>query len=75
MLVCARACVCVCMCACAVTEHISSSVAAIASQIEHLAATAPETRVGIITFSDEVKLLGDGRQPEVVVAGDKLRYA
>ena len=28
--------------------------------------------MALITFSDEVKLLGDGVQPEVTVAGDRL---
>ncbi len=37
-----------------------------------LAVEAPTTRVALITFSDEVKLLGDGVQPEVTVTGDRL---
>lgn len=47
--------------------------AAIAGQIEQIAANQPDTLVGLVTFSDEVKLIGDGKQPEVTVAGDKLQ--
>lgn len=46
--------------------------AAVANQIELLCASAPETRVALITFSNEVHILGDGSQDEVVITGDKL---
>ncbi len=46
--------------------------AAVAAQIEKLAVEAPTTRVALVTFSDEVKMLGDGAQPEVTVSGDRL---
>lgn len=46
--------------------------ASVANQIENLCANSPSVRVCLITFSDEVQLLGDGKQEVVVVSGDKL---
>jgi hypothetical protein len=46
--------------------------AAVANQIENLVANSPETKVALITFSNEVHILGDGDQEEVVVSGDRL---
>jgi len=46
--------------------------AAVSSQIERIAKEAPSTRVGLVCFSDEVTLVGDGTQDPVVIAGDKL---
>eukprot|EP01127_Copromyxa_protea_P015702 TRINITY_DN4564_c0_g1_i3.p1 TRINITY_DN4564_c0_g1~~TRINITY_DN4564_c0_g1_i3.p1 ORF type:complete len:654 (+),score=143.17 TRINITY_DN4564_c0_g1_i3:848-2809(+) len=46
--------------------------AAVTTQIEKLCETSPETKVALITFSNEVNILGDGSQEPVVIAGDKL---
>lgn len=45
--------------------------AAIEAQLGDILLAAPDTHVGLITFSEEVKLIGDGLH-EVTVAGDKL---
>lgn len=45
---------------------------AIEAQIKKIARETPEKRVGIITFSDEVTLIGDGTQEPVVISGEKL---
>ena len=45
--------------------------AAIEAQLTDIALTTPDTHVGLITFSEEVRLIGDGLH-EVIVAGDKL---
>jgi len=46
--------------------------AAIEAQLGDILVAAPDTHVGLITFSEEVKLIGDGLH-EVTVAGDKLQ--
>ncbi len=46
--------------------------AAIEKQIRVIAQTDPNKRVGLITFSNEVKILGDCGNPPLVVAGDHL---
>ena len=46
--------------------------AAVAQEIERLAAANPRTRVGLVTFSNEVHLLGDGAQDPVTLVGDRL---
>jgi len=46
--------------------------AAIEAQIEKLAQEHPNKRVSLVTFNNEVTLLGDGEQESVVVAGEKL---
>ena len=33
---------------------------------------APNRKVGIVTFNGEVSIIGDGAQPPMIVAGDKL---
>jgi len=45
---------------------------AIEAQIKKIARETPEKRVGLITFSDEVTLIGDGEQAPVVISGEKL---
>jgi hypothetical protein len=45
--------------------------AAIETQLNNLYATSPATKVGVVTFNDEVTILGDGTDSEVV-SGDKL---
>jgi len=46
--------------------------AAVEQQIERLSRESPSIRVALVTFSNEVILLGDGSQPPVTIAGDKL---
>jgi hypothetical protein len=46
--------------------------AAIESQLEALRITHPNARVGLVVFSNEVTIIGDGTQQPIVVAGDKL---
>jgi len=48
--------------------------AAINAQIEEMAAdTSTKTKVGLITFSNEVTIFGDGTGAPVIVAGDRLQ--
>lgn len=46
--------------------------AAIVNQIEAIANTYPNKRVSVITFNNEVTLLGDGAQIPSIITGDKL---
>jgi hypothetical protein len=46
--------------------------AAIDQQLEVLAKEHPKAKVGLVCFNNEVKLLGDGTQEPLVIAGDKL---
>lgn len=32
----------------------------------------PDRKVGIVSFSDELNVIGDGSKPSVTIAGDKL---
>ena len=34
--------------------------------------TAPERKIGLVTFNNEVTIIGDGVQQPTFVAGDKL---
>jgi hypothetical protein len=46
--------------------------AAIDSQITEMAKTAPDRRLGIVTFNHEVTIIGDGSQDPQPIVGDKL---
>lgn len=46
--------------------------AAIEQHITQIAKTNPNYKIGLVTFSDEVTIIGDGTQEPLVVAGDKL---
>lgn len=46
--------------------------AAIEHQVEALHREEPATKVGLITFNDEVTVVGDGSLPPITVAGDRL---
>lgn len=46
--------------------------AAVETQLDKLAKEHPNAKVAIVCFNNEVRLLGDGSQEVVVVAGDKL---
>ena len=37
-----------------------------------MAKTTPERKVGLVQFSNEIVVAGDGSKPPEVVAGDKL---
>jgi hypothetical protein len=47
--------------------------AAIESQLENLKVSYPNSRVGLVVFSNDVTIIGDGAQPPLVVTGDKLQ--
>ena len=47
--------------------------AAIEAQIEQMKVAAPKRRVGVVTFSNQVCVFGDGSQPPKVFAGDRLK--
>eukprot|EP01113_Clastostelium_recurvatum_P000455 TRINITY_DN101_c0_g1_i2.p1 TRINITY_DN101_c0_g1~~TRINITY_DN101_c0_g1_i2.p1 ORF type:complete len:985 (+),score=334.30 TRINITY_DN101_c0_g1_i2:83-3037(+) len=46
--------------------------AAIERHIVDISQKHPQFKLGLITFSDEVTIIGDGRQDPLVVAGDRL---
>lgn len=46
---------------------------AIEQQIENISKEFPNRRVGLITFNNEVTLIGDGDQDVTIVTGDKLK--
>jgi len=46
--------------------------AAIDNQLTEMAIAAPERKVGLVQFSSEVNIYGDGVKQNQVVAGDKL---
>lgn len=46
--------------------------AAIEHHITQVSKNQPNTKIGLVTFNDEVTILGDGTQEPVVVSGDKL---
>lgn len=46
--------------------------AAISAQIEKMKKEHPNRRVGIVTFNNEVNVIGDGTEAVEVIAGDKL---
>merc|ERR1712137_495832 len=45
---------------------------AIDHQISRYQREQPQTRIGLVSFSNEVTLIGDGTQTQTVVAGDRL---
>ncbi len=46
--------------------------AAVEKQLVDLAQGAPARKVGLVTFSNDVTLIGDGQLPPKVITGDKL---
>ena len=46
--------------------------AAIESQIQELKKSKPNVKVGLVTFNNEVKIIGDGKCSEDTIAGDRL---
>ncbi len=45
---------------------------AIDSQLENMKKNNPDRKIGLVTFNNEVTIIGDGIKPPVTVAGDKL---
>lgn len=46
--------------------------AAVDMQLEEIFKSQPNKRVVMITFNNEVSIVGDGTQKEEIIAGDKL---
>ena len=46
--------------------------AAIENQIEEMARTNPDRKIGLVTFNNEVKSIGDGTKAPITITGDKL---
>jgi hypothetical protein len=46
--------------------------AAVSAQMDLLSREHPSKRVGLVSFSNDVLITGDGKQEAKVVAGDKL---
>lgn len=47
-------------------------LAAIESQLNEMKETHPNRKVGLITFSNDVAIIGDGKGEPKFIAGDKL---
>jgi hypothetical protein len=45
---------------------------AIDSQLESMQKNNPDRKIGLVTFNNEVTIIGDGIKDPVTVAGDKL---
>lgn len=45
---------------------------AVDSQLEQMGKGAPNRKVGIVTFNNEVTVLGDGKENPQIITGDKL---
>jgi hypothetical protein len=54
-------------------SRLQSVQTAIEKQIREIAKKNPNKRVGLVTFSDSVTLLGDCGEPPLVIAGDHLK--
>lgn len=46
--------------------------AAIEQQISDMGNGAPDRKIGLVTFNNEVSIIGDGSADPLTVAGDKL---
>ncbi len=46
--------------------------AAIGAQIEQMAVGAPKRKVGVVSFSSQVCVIGDGTEVPKIIAGDRL---
>ncbi|XP_046374284.1 circularly permutated Ras protein 1-like isoform X1 [Haliotis rufescens] len=53
-------------------SRLQSVQAAVDHQLEEMQKDHPNRRVGLITFDNEVTVIGDGTEEETSVAGDKL---
>ncbi|XP_067676660.1 circularly permutated Ras protein 1-like [Haliotis asinina] len=53
-------------------SRLQSVQAAVDHQLEEMQRDHPNRRVGLITFDNEVTVIGDGTEEETSVAGDKL---
>ncbi|XP_059169853.1 circularly permutated Ras protein 1-like [Physella acuta] len=54
-------------------SRLQAMQAAVDHQLGEMAKNHPNRRVALITFNNEVKIVGDGSQSEIIVAGDKLK--
>ena len=53
-------------------SRIQCLKAAINAQIEDMSKGANKRKVGVVTFNNEVTVIGDGTKPAQVITGDKL---
>ena len=53
-------------------SRLQSMQAAVDAQLQQMRERNPRRHVGIVTFNNEVHVVGDGTQPEVHIAGDRL---
>jgi len=53
-------------------SRLQSVQAAVDAQLAQMEQEQPSRRVGLVTFNGEVTVIGDGYQPPVTIAGDKL---
>ena len=53
-------------------SRMESLQAAVDTHLAKLVHSEPNKRVSIVTFSDDVTVMGDGRMVPVTIAGDKL---
>jgi len=54
-------------------SRLQSVQAAVSAQLTALKKSHPNKRVALVTFGNDVRIVGDGSSPEVVVTGDNLR--
>lgn len=53
-------------------SRLQAVQAAVDHQVEEMMKTHPNRRVAIISFNNEIQVIGDGKGEPVIVAGDKL---
>ncbi|BFZ09174.1 hypothetical protein BsWGS_12213 [Bradybaena similaris] len=53
-------------------SRLQAMQAAVDHQLDQMSCSHPNRRVALITFNNEVTIVGDGTQEQTVVAGDKL---
>ena len=53
-------------------SRLQCTQAAVESQLQVLAKEHPKDKVALVSFNNDVTVIGDGLQPSAVVAGDKL---
>jgi len=54
-------------------SRLQSMQAAVDDQLNELAKDKPKCKVGLVTFSNEVTIVGDGTSQSEFIAGDKLK--
>ena len=53
-------------------SRLQCTQAAVESQLQTLAKEHPKDKVALVAFNNDVTVIGDGLQPPIIVAGDKL---